>query len=508
MEILMNWLWQGVAVALAAAVLLGITRRRVSATTRHHILWAALAVVLLLPLLPLVEGAIAFERTAAAAGVPVVASSATAVISDRVIPVPTIVLPSLPAWSTLLFLLVCSSYTTLSGLRIIAGLRSLGRIKGMARPFPECREADLKAWLAVRARGRAARLVISDEVRAAAVLGLGSPMIAVAPSALAALSADELDHIVMHEWAHVQRRDDIAQLAQRIVVALTGLHPAVWWIDRQLRLERETACDDWAVNAKGSPKGLALCLTKLASLPRRHSDPSLMPSALSASELTTRVVRLLDGRRNTSTARRLGLPAAAALGLFTWGVGLSAVQLIATETVSAAADRAPRADASHPAQAAAAAASRKATIAAIPDVNPVGTTLRASEFRERPRPSRAPQPRSVAQNTPQLRGIDEALRRTAPESSAGRDAIPVTHGVGQFEMRIEHQPQAAQLPGHDDSVAVTGSSNTPEGQQARMTTPWGVAADAGVNVGKGSQKAAVTTAGFFSRFGKSMAKVF
>ncbi len=41
-----------------------------------------------------------------------------------------------------------------------------------------------------------------------------------------------------------------------------------------------------------------------------------------------------------------------------------------------------------------------------------------------------------------------------------------------------------------------------------MTTPWGVAADAGVNVGKGSQKAAVATAGFFSRFGKSMAKVF
>ena len=65
MEILLNWLWQGVAVALAAAVLLRITRRRVSATTRHHILWVALAVVLLLPLLPLLEGAQELERTAA-----------------------------------------------------------------------------------------------------------------------------------------------------------------------------------------------------------------------------------------------------------------------------------------------------------------------------------------------------------------------------------------------------------------------------------------------------------
>ena len=106
MEILMNWLWQGVAVALAAAVLLRITRRRVSATTRHHILWAALAVVLLLPLLPLLEGVQELERTEAPVGVPAVVSAAPAVISDQVMPVPTIVLPSLPIWGTLLFLLV------------------------------------------------------------------------------------------------------------------------------------------------------------------------------------------------------------------------------------------------------------------------------------------------------------------------------------------------------------------------------------------------------------------
>jgi hypothetical protein len=40
------------------------------------------------------------------------------------------------------------------------------------------------------------------------------------------------------------------------------------------------------------------------------------------------------------------------------------------------------------------------------------------------------------------------------------------------------------------------------------TRPWTVAADAGVAVGTGSQKAAVATAGFFSRFGKSVARSF
>ena len=121
-------------------------------------------------------------------------------------------------------------------------------------------------------------------------------------------------------------------------------------------------------------------------------------------------------------------------------------------------------------------------------------------------PSLLRQPRTATQNTPQRRESAESARKT--ESPAAGEAIAVTHGVDQFQLSNEHRPDAGQMPAYDSSVAVTGSSNTPEGQQARMTTPWGVAADAGVNVGKGSQKAAVATAGFFSRFGKSMAKVF
>jgi hypothetical protein len=45
-------------------------------------------------------------------------------------------------------------------------------------------------------------------------------------------------------------------------------------------------------------------------------------------------------------------------------------------------------------------------------------------------------------------------------------------------------------------------------QKEHTATPWGAAADAGVTVGRGSQKAAVATAGFFTRLGKSMAGAF
>jgi beta-lactamase regulating signal transducer with metallopeptidase domain len=513
-EILVNWLWQGIAVAVAAGVLLRIARRRVSATTRHQVWWAALAVVLLLPALPMVLA----MRASVPVATPSNASATIHHVSDDVenpraqlaASTPAIVLPSIPAWSRSLLFLAWAAYVTFSLLRIAAAVRSLRRVKRIARPFPEAREADLGAWLAVRNRGRAARLVVSDHVRAAAVLGLGSPMIAVAPDALDALSSDELDHIIVHEWAHVQRRDDISQLAQRIVVALAGLHPAVWWIDRQLAIERETACDDWAVNTKGSPKRLALSLTKLAELPRQQADPSLVSSALSVPELTTRVVRLLDGRRNTSTRRAFGVPAAAALTLLACAVGMSAVQLIATETVSAAVEREPESVVSQSAPSTTAAVHRKATLAATSNdtpVTPVRTSLRASEFRERPRPGRPSSARNMTRNEAAAPSASEGQQPSA-DSPAPRAAIAVTPGLDPSQIRSQELPGPKGAVGNDKEVEVTGSSNAAAAQQARMATPWGVAADAGVTVGKSSQKAAVATAGFFNRFGKSIAKVF
>ena len=93
------------------------------------------------------------------------------------------------------------------------------------------------------------------------MLGFGSPIIALAPRLLTELSAPDLDRVLVHEWAHVQRRDDLAQLVQHIVRAIAGWHPAVWWLERRLDFEREAACDEVAVDVTGSRK-------RLCGLPR------------------------------------------------------------------------------------------------------------------------------------------------------------------------------------------------------------------------------------------------
>ncbi len=78
----------------------------------------------------------------------------------------------------------------------------------------------------------------------------------------------ELDQVLLHDAAHLARRNDWSNLAQQVVVALFRFNPAVLWISRQLSLEREIACDDRVTLATGTTKRYALCLTKLAELAR------------------------------------------------------------------------------------------------------------------------------------------------------------------------------------------------------------------------------------------------
>ena len=107
---------------------------------------------------------------------------------------------------------------------------------------------------------------------------------------LASLSDADLDRVVVHEWAHVQRRDDLTQHVQWLVRVVAGWHPALWWLGRQMDLEREVACDEIAVSQTGTAKGYAQCLVTLAGLSNGPARP-LPVLAVSPSRLQRRLVR-------------------------------------------------------------------------------------------------------------------------------------------------------------------------------------------------------------------------
>ncbi|MEZ0274346.1 MAG: penicillin-binding transpeptidase domain-containing protein, partial [Roseimicrobium sp.] len=106
-------------------------------------------------------------------------------------------------------------------------------------------------------------------------------------------STKEVEMILAHEFAHLRRHDYLVNLLQSVVETLFFYHPAVWWISRRIRREREHACDDAAVRATGDTAGYARALMQMAA---RASTPTphLALAVRGKGELRTRIERLLQ----------------------------------------------------------------------------------------------------------------------------------------------------------------------------------------------------------------------
>jgi hypothetical protein len=357
--------------------------------------------------------------------------------------------------------------------------------KRRALPFESSIESRMDRWMTIRGRGRRAPLVVSSEVRLAAVLGVGSPVIAVAPTLIASLSSDDLDRVVVHEWAHVQRHDDFGnalQLAGRVVV---GWHPGAWWIGRQLDMEREIACDEQAIAITGSIKPYASCLATLAALGTRGASLPV-PAALTSSRIHRRVARIL------------ALPRA---GTAWWSRGAATVSTCALCLLASTVASIDLVDV-YAADVVAAIQGRSFT---LPNLTAPNIVPAAPAEREAEAPARI-----AYRNSASTRGASPA---SAPESPAVATLAraeslaqwPGLHAIALPSAEPQSPPvaplSATPLPNPPLTPPAASPPATPIG-------PWTAAADAGVAVGAGSQKAAVATAGFFSRFGKSVARSF
>jgi uncharacterized protein (TIGR03435 family) len=209
-------------------------------------------------------------------------------------------------------------------IRLTASWILLGRFCARASDPPEALRTRAAHWLALcGSKRRNVRVICSTETAIPAAVGPLHPAIVIPARLLGELDENALDQIGLHEAAHLARRDDYALAVQRILEALFALHPVVRWIARRIDLEREIACDDFVLAAKGQSKSYAWCLTRMAEL-TVGASPS--PAAAAAtSNLAKRVDILLDKTRHTGTRvlrARLAV-VIAALGALAWAVGRS-----------------------------------------------------------------------------------------------------------------------------------------------------------------------------------------
>jgi CubicO group peptidase (beta-lactamase class C family) len=171
------------------------------------------------------------------------------------------------------------------------------------------------------------RIGLSEAVAVPLTLGFIRPVILIPTEIMRQLDQVAFAQVLGHELGHVARRDDWIRLAQRVLAAVFFFQPAVHWASRRIELERELACDDWALARTGAqPDVYARCLLRVGQLAaRRGRAPGLALSM--ASQLRTRVQALLAPRPS-----RAGVPVGASLGLGTMACGVTML-LLATPGV-------------------------------------------------------------------------------------------------------------------------------------------------------------------------------
>lgn len=157
--------------------------------------------------------------------------------------------------------------TSIMLLRLLLHLsRALALRAGSSRDAPPGWQAALdllRIQLGIR---RPIRIAVHPRILAPIVVGCLRPMVLVPVSALTGLTPDQLRAVLAHELAHVRRLDPFINAVQALFESLLFFHPVVWWVSRQIRVEREFCCDDAAVMACGDSLVYARALSLLADL--------------------------------------------------------------------------------------------------------------------------------------------------------------------------------------------------------------------------------------------------
>jgi len=284
-----HFLWQGALIGLIAAIVLGCMRRASSgaryavASGAMLLCFASFAATFLtiffgpsgdgiLPIL-LARAGVTAEITSNPNAAPNAATAA--------------------AWCWAAGVLCMSLRFGLSGY----GAQRL-RTVGVSAPDASWERAfqTLKETLGV---ARTVRLLRSALAEVPMVVGWFSPVVLVPASAFTTLSRDQLKALLAHELAHIRRHDHLLNAAQAVVEIVLFFHPVVWWISKQMRVEREFCCDESSVQVTGDPRLLAEALARMETL--RIAAPQMTVLASNGGSLVQRIQRILgvrpDGKR-------------------------------------------------------------------------------------------------------------------------------------------------------------------------------------------------------------------
>ena len=309
---LLHFLWQGTALAALAAAAMALCRR---ASARYVLGVGALVLMLLAPLAtffyaqqhsgvadaakssPLAAAAWSTARGRdAASGAIHQSSSERSFIERSAI---ALSLDGLP-WLVEAWLLGVAFFS----LRSAGGFFLLERERRRQSSVVSPRVLEICYTLQDRiGLNRAIDYCECAWLQAPAVIGWFRPVVFLPVTALTGLSEEQLEVVIAHELAHIQRLDPFVNVFQVCVETLLFYHPAVWWLNKRIRAEREHCCDDMAVALCGNAVEYARALT----LMEEWRSAPVFAMAANRGPLTDRIVRVLGLKTLGAGMRGIGL---------------------------------------------------------------------------------------------------------------------------------------------------------------------------------------------------------
>lgn len=307
---LLHGLWQGAAVAGAAALVLRSTDPA-AASRRHAVLLGALFAQLALFALTtalVYDGRIvaSVSSTASMVAAPAVTSpdgSGTA-LSGPVRDAFHGARPFLP-W----LVAVWAVGVALFAARLVGAIVSAVRLRETtdpAGPALESRARRLAGRIGLR---RPFRVRTTTALDTPAAIGWRRPAILLPEPVIDRLDGPELDTLLLHELAHLEERDDLVAVLGIAARAVLFHHPCAWWLSRRAASEREHRCDDLVAVCTGDR---ATYVRALVELEERRTPLAMSALHAATGSLLERVRRMVEPPTGPSPRRRIAGMAAAA----------------------------------------------------------------------------------------------------------------------------------------------------------------------------------------------------
>lgn len=301
--ILMHSLWQGTLVGILAAIALSLLKSS-SARIRYAVSCCAMATVIVATVVTAV--AVWPDRYGPARHVsaPVEKLAGGEGSSDHGatigVAAPTNDVSSSnrwwehPSFSRNLFMIWATGVMLFSVCHLIGWRRGRGFVRRGTSPVPPEWQARFeKMYDELRVR-RLVSLLSSSLVKVPCVIGWIKPVILVPVSMFTSLDPFEIEMILVHELAHVRRYDILVNILQTAMETLFFFNPVIWWLSRQIRIEREDCCDDTAILKTGNRLRYARALANLEEVRMFQTN---FNSALTGSPLGRRIQRIVGATR-------------------------------------------------------------------------------------------------------------------------------------------------------------------------------------------------------------------